>query len=576
MTITQLAWTTYHACKNAAGEYRKLSDEVKNLHIALDRLKEEAEKPRSLVRLDIERHSRTIRRIWFNCDDVLREVDGVIKKHESLGTSKKKLRDRLQFSAKDLGDIRSKIAAYTNVINVYIGIVGLSSLGRLEQQSHIDSERLFEIQEKIDKLATEVRVGNREGSILTTYPNDHKETWKAFRRSLLSDAITSDSLIRYRPEIKAYLMQLTKNGMLDEQAYDSDGNQEGFDNEPITNRFIKPAGVSETPSETSPSGKSKRISGVKVAALPQPEQPIPKLSTYINTPHPFAESTEPKIPSSTNALKSTLPYCGIGWQQEQNSKTENFPPLCAEEAILKKAVELTSALSEPAVNQRPSSIDASSPNRLQLHHHADGENRGPGTGPFTHSIEGFSPSIPSIPTPDAVTRPATEFIPVPIQAASDENPETSSVTVNNPVTPCQPALEFKPDTMAKPVKSDSITTSSTEWLDICPRPSTSDSLHARREPTSMRKDRPTSSDDKTTRDNVKLAATVEPTVIKSERRRERIYRMSRGREEHASSRKRREHEQNANEEETAGLRRFPLFFLISIFLCFCMHSRRIT
>lgn len=498
MTITQLAWTTYHACKNAAGEYHKLSDEVKNLHIALDRLKDEAEKPGSLVRLDIERHSRTTRRIWCNCDDVLREVDEVIHKHESLGTNKKKLRDRLQFSAKDLGDIRSKIAAHTNVINVYIGIVGLSSLGRLEQQSHIDSDRLFEIQEKIDKLATEFRVGKREGSILTTYPNDHKETWKAFRRSLLSDGITSDSLIRYGPEIKAYLMQLTKNGMLDEQAYDSDGNQEGLDNEPTTNHFIKPAGVSEKPSEPFPSRKINRISRVKVSALPQPEQ--------------------------------------------------------------KKAVELTSALSEPAVNQRLSNMDSSSPNHSQSHHHPDGEDRGFGTGPFTRTVERDSPLRS---TPNAITRPVAESILVPIEAASDENSETSSVGENSLLTFRRPALELKPDPMVKPVtdvESDSMTTISTERLDICPRTSTSDSLHAGREP-SIQKDHPTSSEDKTTRDNVTLVA-VEPPV-KRERRRERIYRRE----------KERERDHKVYEGRTR-LTSFSTFFLISSLLCVCMQSRR--
>ncbi|MCJ1428900.1 hypothetical protein MMC29_006811 [Sticta canariensis] len=296
VSIANLAWTTDQACQNAGGEYQSLSDEVKSLHVALDWLKYEAEKPGSLVRLDIDRHSTKTRRIWFKCDDVLREVDGLMNKHESLGMSKKKLWDRLQFSAKELGDIRSKIAANTNVINVDIGIVGSGSLGRLEQQSHINKEELLRIQEKIDRLAAEFRVGNREGSILTTYSNDHKETWKEFRRSLISNGIKSDSLTRYGPEIKSYLMQLTKNGMLDEQAYDSDEFQEEFDTEPTTNHFLESAEISETPTQSSPSGGTNQATGTEVSPLPQPEQPVPSLNP--DTQHSPTGSTAPGIPQA--------------------------------------------------------------------------------------------------------------------------------------------------------------------------------------------------------------------------------------------------------------------------------------
>ncbi|MCJ1469097.1 hypothetical protein MMC07_007730 [Pseudocyphellaria aurata] len=182
VNLGQSAWTTYQACKNAGGKYQRLSHELKGLHIALDRLKDEAEKPESLVRLDMERHSGNVQQIWRGCDDILRNVDKLIDKHRSLGMGKKKLRDRLQFGTKDLGDIRSEIAAWTNVINVYIGIVGLSSLERLEQQGHITRDQLLKIQEKIDSLAAEFRTGKREESVLTTCSNDHEETSQEHRK----------------------------------------------------------------------------------------------------------------------------------------------------------------------------------------------------------------------------------------------------------------------------------------------------------------------------------------------------------------------------------------------------------
>lgn len=479
VSIANLAWTTYQACKNAGGEYQSLSHEVKSLHIALDRLKDEAEKPGSLVRLDIDRHSRKTRRIWFNCDDVLSEVDGLINKHESLGMSKKKLWDRLQFSAKDLGDIRSKIAANTNVINVYIGIVGLGSLGRLEQQSHINKEELLRIQEKIDRLAAEFRVGNREGSILTTYSNDHKETWKEFRRSLISNGITSDSLTRYGPEIKGYLMQLTKNGMLDEQAYDSDGIQEEFDTEPKTNHFLEPIEVSEMPTQPSPSGRTNQVSGTEVSPLLQPKQPVPNLNS--DTRHSLTGSTVPEIPSATDATRFTLPYRRIGGEQKQDLKPDTFQHY-VKEAVPKRAAELTSAVSEPAVNQPLSNMDGSSSNHSQLGYRAEGNDRGLGTGPSTHSVERFSPSAS---TSNAFTIPAAELISVLTDAASDENSETSSVKENKLSSSYRPVSGFEPDQMLKPAtepESDSIENISSEKPDRLPRVLSSDILYTRHRP----------------------------------------------------------------------------------------------
>ncbi|MCJ1464199.1 hypothetical protein MMC07_002812 [Pseudocyphellaria aurata] len=226
----------------------------------------------------MERHSRKVRRIWRDCDDILREVDGLIDKHRSLGTSKKKGWDRLQFGTKDLGPIRSDIAACTNAINVYIGIVALSSLGRVEQKTHINGDQLLKIREMIDSLAAEYRTGKREGSILTTYSNDHKETWKTFRRSLLSSGFTSDRLTQYGPEIKAYLMQLAKNGKLDEEAYDSDRIQgEACNSLPLHHAADKDCGLDTGPSAHSLKSDSPLDSTIDSFVRLAPE-PIPVLT----------------------------------------------------------------------------------------------------------------------------------------------------------------------------------------------------------------------------------------------------------------------------------------------------------
>ncbi|MCJ1464200.1 hypothetical protein MMC07_002813 [Pseudocyphellaria aurata] len=384
VTLGQSAWTTYQACKNAGGKYQRLSQELKNLHIALDRLKDEAEKPESLVRLDMERHSTKVQQIWRDCDDILREVDGLIDKHKSLGMSKRRLRDKWQFGTKELGDIRSEIAARTNVINIYIGIVGLSSLGRLEQRSHINRDQLLRIQERIDGLAAEFRAGKREESILTTYSNDHKETSKTFRRSLLSSGFTSDCLIQHGPEIKAYLMQLTKNGMLDEEVYDSDGIQGEAGNEPTTNHFLKPSYVSETPSPPPASARSNQIAGIKIPVLAQSDQPASSLGT--DAQHPLGESTTPEIPSSANATRFTLPYHVTDWQREGSWKADKFTSLPL--------------------------------------HHAEDKDRGLATVPSTLCF-GSDSSLDS--TLDSFERLAPEPIPVLTEATSNENFGTPSV-----------------------------------------------------------------------------------------------------------------------------------------------------
>lgn len=54
--------------------------------------------------------------------------------------------------------------------------------------------RLDVILDKVDRIAE--RMGQKAGSMLTSYGNDDKEVWKEFRRELVAEGFSSDVLQR--------------------------------------------------------------------------------------------------------------------------------------------------------------------------------------------------------------------------------------------------------------------------------------------------------------------------------------------------------------------------------------------
>ncbi|KAK3073786.1 hypothetical protein LTR53_004310 [Teratosphaeriaceae sp. CCFEE 6253] len=213
VALINIVSKTYQGWKSACGEYADVTGSLDSLLIILDRIRTEASKPGSVL-VRNSRDAADLKDLLANTQPTVRELGVVVKRYQSLGLgkSREKVWERISFGVKDYGTLRLKLNQHVTAISAYLDAVGLSALARIER----GLEALPQIKDTVDALAAEIRAGRREGSIMTTYADDEKETWRQFRRELIGEGLRSSTIHKYKPQIKSYLRSLAEEGLLEE------------------------------------------------------------------------------------------------------------------------------------------------------------------------------------------------------------------------------------------------------------------------------------------------------------------------------------------------------------------------
>ena len=209
VTLIQLTTRVYRGWNDACGEYAVITKELKNLETILLRIEREVRSPASLLHHHSDDNAQ-LQEITANCTQVVHRLDQVVSKYRSLGTSRKGNWDRLRLGNKDLNDLRNKLKAQTLALNTYLTMLGISSLGRVE------NDVLPKMIKVMDGLAADIRAGRREGSVMTTYDDDDKEVWLQFRRELIAEGFRSNDIKKASPQLQEYLKKLSDAGQLEE------------------------------------------------------------------------------------------------------------------------------------------------------------------------------------------------------------------------------------------------------------------------------------------------------------------------------------------------------------------------
>lgn len=193
----------YKHCKNAGGEYLEISREVRGLHTVLKHLKFEVEDPESLLNRDHSLYARDLAPVIGDCDYTLRQLDELLQKYGRLGEpgggKARELWEKMRFGSAEmdqLGDIRMKLINHKTSITVFLDTVQLHETGRMSLVLDNQGGQLDMILDKVDNIAA--RMGQRSGSIMTTYDDDDKEVWKQFRRELVAEGFSSDVLQQHK------------------------------------------------------------------------------------------------------------------------------------------------------------------------------------------------------------------------------------------------------------------------------------------------------------------------------------------------------------------------------------------
>ncbi|KAK5120815.1 hypothetical protein LTR85_005882 [Meristemomyces frigidus] len=249
ITLINLVTKTYKGWKGACGEYADVTVSLHALRIIIERIHDEACRPRSVL-VRNSKDAKDLKDVLSNAQLTVRELHAIVERYKSLGLKKSRQSnwERICLGVKSLDGLRLKLSQHVSTVASYLEAVGLGSLARIETGLDV----LPEIKRTVDALAADIRLGRREGSVMTTYEDDEKEVWKQFRRELIGEGMKSSFVHRHKPMIRSYLLGLAEKGLLEEQdpgrngdeqvpapavSGEADGPTEMEDNDPFSRKY---------------------------------------------------------------------------------------------------------------------------------------------------------------------------------------------------------------------------------------------------------------------------------------------------------------------------------------------------
>jgi len=213
ITLVQLTTGAYSNWKNACGEYTEITSELSSLNVILERLRTEATTPNGPLERGNANHLDHCK-LLDNSAAIVKQLNDVIVRFQNLGRSRRSNWHRLRLANRNLDEMRSKLTLHTSLLSAFLDTINVSALGRIER----NVRDLPEMRNTINKLAAEMRAGKREGSVMTAYEDDDPGIWCDFRRELIKEGYSSDSILKYGTQLKGHLRALHADGLLDEYA----------------------------------------------------------------------------------------------------------------------------------------------------------------------------------------------------------------------------------------------------------------------------------------------------------------------------------------------------------------------
>lgn len=115
-------------------------------------------------------------------------------------------------------DLRDRFTCYTSALSLFVNMVSMGSIGRVEQQMESAGGDIRAIRVAVNGITAHLlSASNRKGSVLTTYADDDKAVWKEFRKELIQERFSSSIIRNHKLLIKAYIKELGGRGLLDDE-----------------------------------------------------------------------------------------------------------------------------------------------------------------------------------------------------------------------------------------------------------------------------------------------------------------------------------------------------------------------
>jgi hypothetical protein len=113
--IGTLAWKVYKCCKEAPESFGDISLEVLSLHAVL----KEAEETVFAQPLPSAKQER-LKAVGDGCYSVLKDLDNLAMKYQSLGAQSKRTWDRMRWGTEDVSQLRARLTSNTGLLTAFI------------------------------------------------------------------------------------------------------------------------------------------------------------------------------------------------------------------------------------------------------------------------------------------------------------------------------------------------------------------------------------------------------------------------------------------------------------------------
>ncbi|KAL9039627.1 MAG: hypothetical protein Q9214_004799, partial [Letrouitia sp. 1 TL-2023] len=222
ITLTQLAWRIVQNARRACGEHDELTRDLKAQHTVLLRLEKEVSKVENPINRQDKRYREELEVLLKGSKRALNALDQLLQSYSGLSQKQRGTRKfwlKVRFGNGEivgLQEIRARLTYYTSAMSLFLNMLSLGSIGRVEKEMTSANEDLKKIRFAVNRIGAHLLSGHSEGSVLTTYSDDDKAIWKRLRKELIAEGCSSSVIEKNMDTIKAYVRELCERGLLDE------------------------------------------------------------------------------------------------------------------------------------------------------------------------------------------------------------------------------------------------------------------------------------------------------------------------------------------------------------------------
>jgi len=220
ITTAALAWNVYKSCKGAPESFGNISFEVLSLHAVL----KEAEETVFAQPLSQTKQER-LKPVVDGCYRVLKDLDDLCKKYQSLGTQGRRVWDRMKWGTEDIAELRARLTSNTGLLTAWIRCVHLRVPSRSHAEGKSGSASQANVEKKLNDFLQEFKEGKREGSVISIQTTDtlsmnDKQLWRTIRKELEDIGITVVAFDANKNFIFQWFVNAIANGAFEERSFD--------------------------------------------------------------------------------------------------------------------------------------------------------------------------------------------------------------------------------------------------------------------------------------------------------------------------------------------------------------------